>query len=132
LRYSTGLFVRSKLHYVVHKIPAGAFFAAYGGPSGALLLLFRITGTSLAAIGLILIVSLLAIDTSFQQVIATYGWSMDIAVQFQNIATDRRLQPKLCACLRTWLIRQDKGTEDKGLAIFDSESDESPLFGPIR
>jgi hypothetical protein len=64
--------VRFKLYCIVRKIPAGAFFAAYRDPLGAPLLLFQTAGTSLTAIGLILIVSLLAIDTSFQQIIVTY------------------------------------------------------------
>jgi hypothetical protein len=40
------------------------------GPIGAILLLFRTKGRSLAALGAILIVLLLAIDTFFQQVVA--------------------------------------------------------------
>lgn len=39
------------------------------GPMGALMLLFRTKGRSLAALGAVLIVLLLAIDTFFQQVV---------------------------------------------------------------
>jgi hypothetical protein len=43
---------------------------SYRGPLGAILLLFRTKGRSLAALGAILIVLLLAIDTFFQQVVS--------------------------------------------------------------
>jgi hypothetical protein len=45
------------------------FDKASRGPLGALMLLFRTKGRSLAALGALLIVLLLAIDTFFQQVI---------------------------------------------------------------
>ncbi|RYN35047.1 hypothetical protein AA0119_g1162 [Alternaria tenuissima] len=45
------------------------FDKASRGPLGALMLLFRTKGRSLAALGALLIVLLLAIDTSFQQVV---------------------------------------------------------------
>jgi hypothetical protein len=47
------------------------FDKASRGPWGAVMLLFRTKGRSLAALGAILIVLLLAIDTFFQQVITT-------------------------------------------------------------
>jgi hypothetical protein len=54
---------------ICHKILANQVFAAHRGPLGAILLLFRTKGRSLAALGAILIVLLLAIDTFFQQVV---------------------------------------------------------------
>jgi hypothetical protein len=46
------------------------FDKASRGPIGALMLLFRMKGRSLAALGALLIVLLLAIDTFFQQVVS--------------------------------------------------------------
>ncbi|KAE8836661.1 hypothetical protein HRS9139_04759 [Pyrenophora teres f. teres] len=52
------------------------FDKASRGPWGAVLLLFRTKGRSLAALGALLIVLLLAIDTFFQQVVTyTDGWA---------------------------------------------------------
>jgi hypothetical protein len=53
------------------------FDKATRGPWGAALLLFRTKGRSLAALGALLIVLLLAIDTFFQQVIVfPAGWTL--------------------------------------------------------
>jgi hypothetical protein len=57
---------------------------------------------------------------------------MDVTIDFQNTAKGRWPQPKLYACLQTWLIRQYIGMEDKGFSIFESESEEASLFGPFR
>jgi hypothetical protein len=57
------------------------FDKASRGPWGALMLLFRTRGRSLAALGALLIVLLLAIDTFFQQVIDfPERWSLENAV----------------------------------------------------
>jgi hypothetical protein len=57
------------------------FDKATRGPWGALMLLFRTRGRSLAALGALLIVILLAIDTFFQQVIELpERWSLEDAV----------------------------------------------------
>jgi hypothetical protein len=57
------------------------FDKASRGPWGALMLLFRTRGRSLAALGALLIVLLLAIDTFFQQVIEfPERWSLENAV----------------------------------------------------
>ena len=55
----------------------GIFDKASRGPMGALMLLYRTKGRSLAALGALLIVLMLAIDTFFQQVVnMSDGWTL--------------------------------------------------------
>jgi hypothetical protein len=57
------------------------FDKATRGPWGAIMLLFWTRGRSLAALGALLIVLLLAIDTSFQQVVnSSERWSLENAI----------------------------------------------------
>jgi len=59
------------------------FDKASRGPLGAAMLLFRTRGRSLAALGALLVVLLLAIDTFFQKVVdLPEGWSLEDAVAY--------------------------------------------------
>jgi hypothetical protein len=70
------------------------FDKASRGPLGAVMLLFRTKGRSLAALGAILIVLLLAIDTFFQQVTEFPG-GISLEATISTIPRTRWYQPSL-------------------------------------
>jgi hypothetical protein len=85
------------------------FDKASRGAWGAVLLLFRTKGRSLAALGALLIVLLLAIDTFFQQVV-TYPDRWALQDSFGSIPIVRKYRPPY---LKSYMKAEEQGSFDE-------------------
>ncbi|KAH4385309.1 hypothetical protein HBI24_128470 [Parastagonospora nodorum] len=92
------------------------FDKATRGPWGAAMLLFRTKGRSLAALGALLIVLLLAIDTFFQQVVdLPERWSLESAVSKLPVT-----------------VHYDPGTTDQYMDWIPSATSDPDLFHVVE
>jgi hypothetical protein len=97
-----------------------ADFQSFRGPIGAVLLLYRTKGRSLAALGALLIVLLLAIDTFFQQVV--------------DLPERRFLQagssiPRVAHYKNEYMLEYHQGYEEQGFDAFVFPSIRPFLYG---
>jgi len=106
------------------------FDKASRGPWGAALLLFRTKGRSLAALGALLIVLLLAIDTFFQQVV-TYpdGWAPENSSS--SIPIVRNYQPPFQTFFKAGIEQGqiDRFTSSLVQSYFYGNGSQPVLFG---